>query len=416
MKLNTTDFLRKCQHPMLIASGTLPIGVLLLLHTAPQALPLLPALAAAYVLLAWGCILVPGKRRMPACVVCAALLTALCLTLLPVASAPALALLPAALILLLMLSLPIGGWDRARELSPAWTMIGACSHVLLQLLAGGARKMGSAQYDPADAMLLFAFLLFAAMVMLAFNRGSLDSAAQSRRTIPVRMRRVNRVLTMLLLIVAVLIAAIPSISTLLGRLWDLLMHGIAALAALIASLFPRFEQTTAGGPAAPMEDLGFGETAEPGMLLILLERVLAVVAVIALGILVLYAGRKLLGKLRILLRWLWQRLMHYGSAASEDYEDEITDTREDAERGRTGWLNRLRIRFPAADESRMTPTQRVRYRYLRLRMKHAEWHSSATARQTLPPEAAQVYERARYGGQTLTNADADSFREATRRV
>jgi hypothetical protein len=122
------------------------------------------------------------------------------------------------------------------------------------------------------------------------------------------------------------------------------------------------------------------------------------------------------GLLRRLFGLLWQKLSRYGNAAVKDYEDEVTDTRDDGEYRSTGLMQRLRTRLARADESRMTPAQRVRYRYLRLRNRHSDWLPAHTARETLPPEAACLYERARYGGQALSDAEAEQFREETRRL
>ena len=41
MKLNWKDFLRKCQFPLLLAAGTMPIPLLILNAFAPDCLPVL---------------------------------------------------------------------------------------------------------------------------------------------------------------------------------------------------------------------------------------------------------------------------------------------------------------------------------------------------------------------------------------
>ena len=108
-------------------------------------------------------------------------------------------------------------------------------------------------------------------------------------------------------------------------------------------------------------------------------------------------------------------MIQYSAAASEDYEDEITSTRDESDTEREGLLARLR-RAAAIEEKGRTPTEQIRLRYQYLRRKHRDWSAAATARETLPEDAAALYERARYAGHALTEAEANSFKDATRRV
>ena len=162
--------------------------------------------------------------------------------------------------------------------------------------------------------------------------------------------------------------------------------------------------------------MGAVEAAQPGMLQVVLEKILAVLGLVVAALLIFWLIRKAAGALRRLLEWLWQRMNRFGNAAVKDYEDEITDTRDDGEYRQTDILKRLRARLERADESKMTPAQRVRYRYRRMRMKHTDWREATTARETLPSEAAQLYERVRYGGEMLTEEEAESFRKETRHL
>lgn len=415
MKLNTTDFRRKMQHPLLLAFGSIPLALILILNAAPELLRRMWIFPAAYVLLAWGCILIPGKRRILGGAVSAALLLAMGLTLLPVPEKLALILLPVMYIALIIVTLPIGGWPRARELAVGWHVAGVGTHVALQVLLSGSQRIGTGLYDAAQIPLLASFLCYAVLVLLALNRSSLESASQSRRTVPLLMRRQNIVITLALLVIGVAIAAIPAIGSTMDVLWNLLMRGVAYVAGLIAALLP-----SGNGPiGAPAESgdvsMGFGEAAPPSELALILEKVLGVVAlvvvVVSLILLVRVAGKKLIQ----LLKYLWGRLGQYSAAAGEDYEDEITSTRDEPDVEREGLFARLR-RFAPAEGKGLTPTERVRSRYRRMKRRHPDWTSAQTARETLPPEAASLYERARYSGQSLTEDEANRFHERTKKV
>lgn len=416
MKLNTTDFRRKCQHPLLLAFGSIPAALVVILGFAPEWLERVWCFPAAYTALAWGCMVLPGSKRLPAGIAGAGMLIALAFFLLPVRENFFLILLPLMYAALLLATLPIGGWPRSRELAVGWHVSGTLLYVLIQILINVSASTGEGGFDRASLPVVVCFLVYAGLMLLALNRSSLDSAALSRRAVPVLMRRQNVIITFVLLVLSVLIAAIPVIGSLLEWGWNLLLRGVAHIVLLLAAFMPQ-PALSGGGAPAPMEQVGFsaGEPVESSLLMEILEKVLVVIALLLLAALVFFAGRALLKKLIKLMKYLWSRLSVYSAAAGEDYEDEITDTRDEPDTDRTGLLGRLR-RMSRTDERGMTPTQRVRYRYMRLKRKHADWTSASTARETLPENAAALYERARYGGQELTGDEAERFREDTRRV
>ena len=97
----------------------------------------------------------------------------------------------------------------------------------------------------------------------------------------------------------------------------------------------------------------------------------------------------------------------------EDFQDEITDTREDGESEHfRGKAKAAKPILPMT--GKMTPTEQIRYRYRRLAEKHPEWKHSHTARENLPKAAAQLYERARYSDHVITEQDAETFKNETK--
>jgi len=414
MRLNKTDFLRKAQHPLLLGLASLPLAMMLILTVAGELFPWCWCFPAAYVLLSWGCLLLPGRKRLPGGLAGAALLAAGALLSLPWRDHFVLLLLPVMYIVLLLMTLPIGGWPYNRELAVGWHVSGVLTHLLMQLLLNGSQMTGTDTYLPARLPLLFSFLAYAVLVLLALNRASLDSAAQSRRKVPLLMRRQNLILTLALLLIGVLVAAIPAIGAALSTLWDYVLKGISLLMALIAALLPQKTAGGGGGPGGAADEMGFGEANPPSAFAVLMEKIIGYLALIILVVGLILLLRVIGRKLVKLFRYLLMRMQQYSAAAGEDYEDEITSTRDEADVERESLLTRLRRAAPGEEKGR-TPTERVRLRYKRLKQKR-DWSAASTARETLPGEAAALYERARYGGHALSEAEAERFREETKKV
>lgn len=412
MKLNTIGFSVKCQHPLTLALAFFPVGWLLT-KGIPAAVPYVYLFPAAYVLLAWMCLLIPGKRRLLAGFLGAAALGGLGVS--AFSHSALMGLFPLLHIVLLFITLPIGGWPVHKELNIAWPVIGLLSHLLLQLLIDGSRRLGEDVYGTAATPVLVSFLLLGVLTVLAFNRTSLESASMSRRTVPLVMRRANSVIVVALLVLGVLIAAIPAIGSALARVWDWIVQLLLMFGAFLSTIMPQNKQGGGGAmPAEASEPIMGGAVKEPSALAVFLEKVMGMLAlVIAAGLLLLFLwviGKKLLR----LARHLWSRWGQYSAMAGEDYEDEITSTRDESDVEREGLLARLK-RIAPEDDHAVTPNERIRSRYKRLKRRRA-WGGAATARETLPENAAMLYERVRYGGESLTERDADAFREGTKKI
>lgn len=413
MKLNTTDFRRKMQHPLVLALACFPLVLFLIAQNAPEAITLMWVLPAAYVLLAWLCLLLPGKLRLPGGIVGIAAMIAVTAAAWSIAAHPVLIVPIIVYAVLMLIALPMGRWERGREVGLEWPVIGMCTHVLVQLLINGAQKLGNTAFDDCEGVLVFSFLALAVLVVLALNRQSLNSASQSRQNVPLLMRRQNLVLVMAVLVIGVLIAMIPAIGEALAWVWDRLMQLLLVIGAFFASIMP--QQKSGGGAAGggDSDPLVSGAAAEPNQLLLIMEKVMTVLTVIILIVGAFFILKMLGKRLAKLLRYLWEKLGKYSAAVGEDYEDEITSTRED-DAERESLLGRLR-RFAPEDERGLDAAQRVRVRYRSLKRRR-RWTMAATARETLPEEAARLYERARYSGEALTDEEAERFRDATKKV
>lgn len=414
MKERLKGLLWRGQHCLLLAMGCMPLGVMLLMHSPVLLLPRLWLMAGLFLLAGCVCLLLPGRLRILGGVVCAAALIAAGVFLFRVQEAAYRGLIPAAFALLLIPVLPMGGWSSRRELAVAWPLVGLVIYCAAQLLLSVGETYPDWQ-QAARPVLLVSFLLFAALVLLSLNRSSLDNAALSRRTPPAGMRRMNLLLTLALMVLGVLTAAIPQVGQGLAFVWNWMMRLIAMAAAFIASFLPDVRQGTAGGAPAGGMGLPAGESAPPSAFLQILEKVLMVAALLVAAVLLVLLLRVVGKRLLALARWLLQRLTRYQAAAGEDYVDEITDTRGEEDAERQSLLRRLQDRM-GRNERGLTPTQRVRLRYRRLKQTHRGWKTSDTARETLPESAAAIYEKARYGGAELTGDEEECFRTDTRRI
>lgn len=402
------------QYPLLLAVGCMPLGVMLLMHAPAALVPRLWLMAGLFLLAAWGCLLLPGRYRIAGGGTAFVLLLAAGGFLFRVQEALYRVLIPAAYALLLVPVMPIGGWSSRRELAPGWPLVGLVLYCAAQVLVNTGNAFPAWQ-EAARHTLLAAFLLFAALTLLSLNRSSLDAAAHSRRTPPAGMRRMNMLLTLGFMALGVLLAAIPLVGQALTLAWDGLIRLVAVAAAMIAALLPEMQRATGGGAPAGQMGLMDGENATVSPLAQIIEKVMLVIALIAAAVLTFVFLRMVGRRLLALVRWLLGRLGHYQAAAGEDYVDEITDTREESDAERQSLLRQLRGRM-RQDERGLTPAQRVRQRYRRLRRTHRHWSDADTARETLPQDAAVIYEKTRYGGMELTDGEEERFRTGTRRI
>ena len=410
MKLNTTDFRIKLQHPLVLALDFFPVVLFVLAKNAPDALQWMWVLPAAYVLLAWICILMPGKLRLPSGLMGMAAMAALAASVYPLGIS---VILVGIYWVAMLIALPMGRWERGRELGLEWPVIGVVSHVLIQLLINGAQKLGDTSFDSCEGWLVVSFLALAVLVVLSLNRQSLSVASQSRQSIPLLMRRQNLVLVLAVLVIGVLVALIPALGQALSFLWDKLMQLILLIGTFLSAIMP--QQKSGGGAAGgdDSEQLIMGAASETSRLAIIMEKIMTVVTVLIMIVGAIFIMKMLWKRLKKLMRYLWEKLSMYSAAVSEDYEDEVTSTRED-DAERESMLSRLR-RFAPEDERGLDATQRVRSRYRGLK-RRKQWETSSTARETLPEEAASLYERARYSGETLSEEEAERFRNVTKKL
>ena len=409
--MTVRELWRKLQLLLIIACGTFPAVMVLLNMFAPGLLGWGWVFSLVYVLFSACAICVRGRLRMGAGIG----LSAVFLILSALLSGPQyrLGAVAAAAVCcaLLMWSLRMGGWSSREEIPVLWVAICIICHLMGQLVLRADRVAGGQGIARYAGVFLAALYGFSLLTMLSMNRKSLTAASGKRQSVPDSMRRRNGLLTVALFVLAVLTSLLPSA---FSGLSDAMGNAIAWLYRMIVALIPdapnesEFEKDI---PATiPPEGMGQGGGAmvmDPVM-----EKIAAFVGALISIAFVLFLLWRIYRILRGKLRELVSSLGKFASSVSEDYVDEITDTRED---GTAEKLQRRRRtpKLSAREERSLPPGERIRYRYRRLLGKHPEWDPGATAREKLPDELAKVYERARYSGDTMTEEEAALFTGGT---
>lgn len=394
----------RCQLPLMMSCGLLPIPVLLCCFWGrADILPWLIA-PAAYLALACICMLLPGKWRLAAAIPGIAAMFAGSFHALGAETDVIRVLIPAMYTVLLLFTLPIAGWERGREPPTVIPAICICAHLLAQFLL----FVKPSTIASVPALLMVSFIIFLLLFMLSLNRQSMANAMPDSHTVPVSIRRRNRLLTWILLGIVLLISLIPVLATIVRQVMEWLKQAVIAIVNWILSLFATKEASGAGGGGAEdmLSGLGGGEASAFAKIL---EKIFVVIAAVGIALIALWVIRFLWRKLRQLARYLYGQLRHYASTAAEDYVDEIEDTREQGEEHFGLAQKILRRRNAKRNLKELPPREQIRVRYSILRGRHPEWEKSHTARETLNEASAQLYEKARYSSHEITQQDSEAF-------
>lgn len=393
--------LKRCVLPLLTATGIFPVIALV---SFGHPLPLLLLWTAAYLMTGCLCAQLSGRWR-----VCTAAGCALGMALLGLAGVlrtgePLLLLMGIVHGALLLLTLP----DREnvrQTVVYAGFVLHAAAHIFLNLMGKTALR---AAYAPAQPLLTADLVVFLVIALLTLNHISLSSALPEARAVPGSIRRRNKLVTLMMLAGALLIALIPALGRWLAAGWEMLRRAVGKLIQWLMSLAPAQTAPAASDGEAMAGFAGMGEEAAAGPFALWMEKILLWMAGAVTAVLLVLALRFLWKKLKKLLQWLFFRLQSYAASAAEDYEDEMQNTRTQGEEHYA--LNRRRRKIRSGRElDSLPPRERIRRRYALLKAKHPEWPAGQTARETLPEEAARIYERARYSTHPVTEEDARRF-------
>lgn len=416
-KRDWREALRKMQMPLEIFFGFAPVPLLMGAVITPEAWATPLITPAVYVL--WTCllILVPGKLRVPLGILGCLAVVAVAVLTMPVFTSAASVLLPILFAAMLFYSWRIGSFSPDDELSLAIPAISVFAHVVTQFLILADTSRGEeALYAMIRTPLIVSFLLFMLLAILSMNRDSMQRAVNGGSRAPKKLRRRNVLLSLVAMAVSVGMASIPALIDAVTRLWDFIWKTIGdAVMWLLNAMSNR--ETSASRGEGSREPGGLPISMETSPLAEFLDKLAVILAAIGLLIFLFWALRVLYRHMKRLFRFIADKMKQYAQSTSEDYVDEITDLRDESG-ARGSVLDSLRKRFtqPRVDEKSLPPRERIRFLYKKLNKKHAEWHTSATARENIPESAASLYERARYSAHPVTDEDADRFRTNTRGV
>lgn len=410
MKLSFHDLPRKCQFPLLLACGSMPLVLLAFAHWAQELLFLAWILAGCYLGLAILGLTVPGKWRLLYGLAGTALLTALggCLTFYFSSPCPMAAAIFYGALLLWGLRFAAWSWDE--EFSFYALILGLAIHIGAQFLLTFVHRSGLADLHRAETGLLAAFWGYMLLALLSMNRDSLFFAAKGRQRASLPMRSLNLLLTAGLALAATLISMMPAAATAIRSffLWlkDLMVGDP------VPEDIPAQQPTVPSVPASAV--LPDAAQEEASQFAIFLDKLMLVLTRILLVVIFLLGAYLLVKWLIRLTRKALQWLSRYTASVSEDYVDEVTDIR-DLDFQRESLLQRLRPRGTFPQNRELSPQQQIRQRYRQLLTKR-KFSPGSTSRENLPEDAASLYERARYSGHPISPGDAAAFRSKTKKL
>lgn len=411
MRLKLTRLWRDFRFPLLLAFGTLPGPLVLLSYYAPSLLPLVWVWPLCYLLLDALSTRIKGKWRLVYAVFEVALFALTAWYALARGEDKLVLLGPGMYCVMLLWGLVLSADDRNDHIGPLWYVVNLIMHLLSQLLVFSTHVTETYQLASVETWLLLSFFVFAVVALITMNQSNLKFSTGGRQNASRLMQRKNLIMVLCFFAIAVLISFVPAIVDAVSELFRWIIIGILWL---INKLSGEGEQRQGVEEAVGGEEdtIFLEETAKtmPEWLSVLLT-VIALALVAAAAVATLYVVVK---KLIVFAKYLMRVSGKYIHAVTEDYVDEITDTREGLEDQKT--QRNRRNRLSSAQERKLPPDQRIRYRYKRLMQKHPEWFSGSTARENLPPEAAPIYEKVRYSPYPVTEEEAQQFAADTKRL
>ena len=402
MKNRGYELLRKCQFPLLLATGVAPW---LFYTNADRGLAVVAWIPWVYLLGACLAMALPKKLRWFWGAAAALLLLGL-----GYRGDQMSFLWSAGFALMLLLGIPTAAWSWEEELPKGFYWVGLASHAICYFMLFKRDYEG----DPLPGIAVWGigicFLCFVLLTILGLNRSALVHAALGRHRAAVSVRRRNLLTILGFFLATCLISFTPVLPGLLyrGFRWLLLLLTRWAekpqdpyYEPVDEITFPpdSIRDTVALPDRVTVDRLDPGGTpwaTKGGMTpLVWIFCILAAILV-AMGLWVV---------LRLALRLL-RGLSH---PAEEGYVDEITSLRP----ARTKKKNSLRSETGTENWGRLSPVWKIRRRYAKLIKKH-RWGASRTARENLPGTTASLYEQARYSGMEVTAKQAEQFLKETK--
>ena len=410
MKKIFTALLRRLPLSVMISCTLLPVPVVLFAKYAPSLLPFIWVFPTAFALMDTLSSTVRGKWRIPYALLELGALVFLSIRLLSSAENRVVILIPIMYAITALVELPPNADKRSFQIRLiSYSIVGIALHLIAQFFRSASTLSGDPILEPLTPWLLGGFFLFIFCGAIMLNRTNLAVITQGRLLAGVLMKRKNLLLTLAFLGIPLLIACIPGAVTAVSKLFQWLIVAILMLLNLLGSMGKAPVDMSL--PTETGENI-FAEPTPDGVRPEWLEALIVAVTVLILAFVAFYVLLTLSRWLKALIRYLDKQLRSYLNAVSEDYIDEISDTREDPDHVRRR-AKKPRVISPL-ELGKLSANERIRYRYRQLLRQNPQWPKGSTPRENLK-DAASVYEAVRYGEQTATDADARKFSEETKK-
>ena len=414
MKQWLIQLLQRGRNPLLVALGFLPVPLLVTAYFVPEFLPFVWVWPLSYLLLDLAGTYVRGKRRILYAVFQLAAVVGITLLMGFPPKSVWVALMAIMYIVLLLAELPYSGEERYAPIYLLkYVVVGVFVNLVAQFLLAYGRRYGKPVLEPIAPWLTVAFFLFIVLGLLMLNGANLLHSSRGRFGVSKAIKRKNMVFTLIIIAVAGIVAVIPGVVSGLRGIFGWLVKAIRMLVDRLTDNV-RFGGSNVIDGDVDMSEPESVELEEVPITPEWVEPAVTIFVVTIACAAIAYGVYFLVRKLMVFAKFLRRTLQQYMHAASDDYVDVITDTRDEDDP--LASREKKQKKLSAASIRKLTPGEQIRYRYWLLMQKHPEWTKGSTARENLNYEAANVYERVRYSGYPVGEEDAKNFAEETKKV
>ena len=298
-----------------------------------------------------------------------------------------------------------------------WGYVFWAAGLIIQLLIWSMFANGSffdhPDYPRAAAVCSAGTCVFFLLFLLFMNRMTLISASHAditERKVSFIIRFRNTGAVVFLFAMALIAGFSEKIRSAASAAWNWILLLIGTVIRFVLSLFSytSIERGTGGGNGGGDAFLP-AETNEPSLFAAILEKVFMGLAFLLAVFLLFMAIRALWKALKKLAGQIRLKITGMMDRASEDYTETVDDTRT----GKQDEDVRHRGFSAGRDARPENGTDLVRYLYRRFLKKHPE-RQGLTCREALKDNPdresfAELYERARYGGQAVDMRDSEDL-------
>ncbi len=394
--------------PLMVTLAFVPVPMMAFAYFAPALLPVVWVWPTAYLLMDVASTVIPGKWRIAYGVGELSVMGAMAAWMFVRTGHIQVFVVLAMYAVLTIVGLALSAEDRlGQNVLIGYLVAGVVIHFITQLLLRNANVAQNPVLELLGIWLLTSFFLFVGLGLVMLNYANLLAISRGRLRASQAMQRKNTLVTLALMGIALGVSLIPAVLAAISKLFQ----WIFALIRWLFNLWGRMEPVPLEpGESSEQNSFGTGKTETALSWIEMLIKILVLLLIAAALVTLLYLLTK---KIISFLRILRKKMQQYLYAASQDYVDEITDTRKDDNHIES---RQRKKKISAMELRKLPPDQRIRHRYRQLMQKHPQWAAGSTARENLNDTAASIYERVRYSEYSADEEIARCFAEETKKV